>query len=93
MGEAQLGGQGGDAVLGGPDPLAAQLDAGAVVEHAVVGAAADPVTGLDDPHRPSAPGELPGGDEPRQTGSDDDDIDLLSDHVERRYWRQRTGVS
>src|SRR5690606_30626955 len=61
-------------VLGGADPLAAELDRLPGGEDAVLVPAGDAVPRLEHEDVEARIGQRPGGGEPRQAGPDDDDV-------------------
>jgi hypothetical protein len=83
--DAELGGEGEQAGLGRPDPLAADLDDLPVaVERLVQRAPADAVSRLEhDDRRAGGPG-VPGRGEAREPGADDRDVDVRRHQPQKR---------
>ena len=65
------------------EPLPAELERRAVVQHQALGAPADALAGLDHGHLVPGRHEPPGGGQPGQPGADDDDIYLSHDSLPR----------
>ena len=73
-GDADALGEGGDAVLGRADPLAAVVDRGAVGRGQGQGPPADPFAGLQHHHLGPGVHQPAGGGQPGQAGPDHDDV-------------------
>jgi hypothetical protein len=73
-GDADAGGHGRDAVLGGTDPLAAVVDRRAVGGRQRQRAAADPVAGLQHHDLGAGGDQVAGRDQPGKPGADDDHV-------------------
>jgi hypothetical protein len=74
--DAELVGKRRDPLLSRSDPLATDLDHLALADLLVEQSAADPVSRLDHDRLGSGGGNLAGGDEPGQSGTDDRDVGL-----------------
>ena len=80
-GDADALGEGGDAVLGRADPLAAVVDRGAVGRGQGQGPPADPFPGLQHHHLGPGVHQPAGGGQPGQAGPDHDDVCCGGQHT------------
>ena len=75
-GDAELGGQGLQPVLGGTDPLSPDLHDGAVGENPVEDPASDARAGLQHDDVETGAGQVPGRHQTSQTGAYNDHVDI-----------------
>ncbi len=76
-----LADEGEDAILPGPDPGAADIEAGAVGESEAEDAAADALPGLEDDDAAPGIGQGARGRKPGEAGADDAEFGVQSGHL------------
>ena len=72
-----------DPVLSRADPLAADLDHGAILERVVERSAADPLLCLEHDDVATRPAQIASGGQPREAPTDDRDVNPLGAHPAR----------